>query len=53
MGSSHYSGHHGGDYDKLTFSVSDSNLTGLQVTDVKIKKHISQEEIEKQCRTFD
>ncbi|MEK4485428.1 hypothetical protein MHH81_07445 [Psychrobacillus sp. FSL H8-0484] len=48
-----YSGHHGGDYDKLTFSVSDSNLTGLQVTNVKIKKHISQEEIEKQCRTFD
>lgn len=48
-----YSGHHGGDYDKLTFSVSDSNLTGLQVTNVKIKKHISQEEIEKQCRRFD
>ena len=48
-----YSGHHGGDYDKLTFSVSDSNLTGLQVTNVKIKKHISREEIEKQCRTFD
>lgn len=48
-----YSGHHGGDYDKLTFSVRDSNLTGLQVTNVKIKKHISQEESEKQCRTFD
>ena len=48
-----YSGHHGGDYDKLTFSVSDSNLTGLQVTNVKIKKHISQEESEIQCRTFD
>lgn len=48
-----YSGHHGGDYDKLTFSVKDSNLTGLQVTNVKIKKHISQEESEKQCRTFD
>jgi len=48
-----YSGQHGGDYDKLTFSVSDSNLTGLQVTNVKIKKHISQVEIEKQCRTFD
>lgn len=48
-----YSGHHGGDFDKLTFSVSDSNLTGLQVTNVKIKKHISQEEIEKQCQTFD
>lgn len=48
-----YSGHHDGDYDKLTFSVSDSNLTGLQVTNVKIKKHISQEESEKQCRTFD
>ena len=47
-----YSGHHGGDYDKLTFSVSDSNLTGLQVTNVKIKKHISQEESEIQCRTF-
>jgi len=48
-----YSGHHGGDYEKLTFSISDSNLTGLQVTNVKIKKHISQEESEKQCRTFD
>ena len=48
-----YSGHHGGDFDKLTFSVSDSNLTGLQVTNVQIKKHISQEESEKQCRTFD
>ncbi len=48
-----YSGHHGGDYDKLTFSVSDSNLTGLQVTNVKIKKHISEKEIQKQCRTFD
>lgn len=48
-----YSGHHGGDYDKLTFSVSDSNITGLQVTDVKIKKHVSPEESEKQCRTFD
>lgn len=48
-----YSGHHGGDFDKLTFSVSDSNLTGLQVTNVKIKKHISPEESEKQCRTFD
>ncbi|MEY9970728.1 hypothetical protein ABH966_001092 [Lysinibacillus sp. RC46] len=48
-----YSGHHGGDYDKLTFSVRDSNLTGLQVTNVNIKKHISQEESEKQCRTFD
>lgn len=48
-----YSGHHGGDYDKLTFSVSDSNLTGLQVTNVKIKKHISEEESEKQCRTFE
>lgn len=48
-----YSGHHGGDYDKLTFSVSDSNLTGLQVTNIKIKKNISQEEIEKQCRRFD
>ncbi len=48
-----YSGHHGGDYDKLTFSVRDSNLTGLQVTNVKIKKHISQEEIQKQCLTFE
>lgn len=48
-----YSGHHGGDYDKLTFSISDSNLTGLQVKNVKIKKHISQEEIEKQCQTFE
>lgn len=48
-----YSGHHGSDYDKLTFSISDSNLTGLQVTNVKIKKHISSEEIEKQCRTFE
>jgi len=48
-----YSGHHGGDYDKLTFTISDSNLTGLQVTNVKITKHISQEESEKQCRTFD
>lgn len=48
-----YSGHHGGDYDKLTFSISDSNLTGLRVTDLKIEKHISQEESEKQCRTFD
>lgn len=47
-----YSGHHGGDYDQLTFSISDSNQTGLQVTKVKIKKHISQEEVEKQCRTF-
>lgn len=48
-----YSGHHGGDYDKLTFSVRDSNLTGLQVTNVKIEKHISQEESQKQCQTFD
>jgi hypothetical protein len=48
-----YSGHHGGDYDKLTFSISDSNQTGLQVTNVKIKKHISQEESQKQCQTFD
>ncbi len=48
-----YSGHHGGDYDKLTFSISDSNLTGLKVTNVKIEKHISQEESEDQCRTFD
>lgn len=48
-----YSGHHGGDYDKLTFSVRDSNLEGLQVTHVKIKKHISKEESEIQCRTFD
>ncbi|KAB2331735.1 hypothetical protein [Bacillus mesophilum] len=48
-----YSGHHGGDFDKLTFSVRDSNLTGLQVTNVKVEKHISQEEIEKQCQTFD
>lgn len=48
-----YSGHHGGDYDQLNFSISDSNLSGLQVTNVKIKKHISQEEVEKQCRTFD
>ncbi|GKV55788.1 hypothetical protein NCCP2222_17350 [Sporosarcina sp. NCCP-2222] len=48
-----YSGHHGGDYDKLTFSVSDSNLTGLQITNVNIKKHISQEESLEQCRNFD
>ncbi|WP_251555382.1 hypothetical protein [Neobacillus muris] len=48
-----YSGHHGGNFDKLTFSVSDSNLTGLQVTNVKIDKHISQDEIEKQCQSFD
>jgi len=48
-----YSGHHGGDYDKLTFSVRDSNLEGLKVTNVKIKKHISQEESQKQCRKFD
>ena len=48
-----YSGHHGGDYDKLTFSVKDSNLEELQVTNVKIKKHIPQEESIKQCRTFD
>lgn len=48
-----YSGHHGGDYDKLTFTVSDSNLTGLKVTNVKIEKHILQEESEKQCRNFD
>ncbi|MCH7323929.1 hypothetical protein LZ480_18830 [Solibacillus sp. MA9] len=48
-----YSGHHGGDYNKLTFSVSDSNLTGLQVTNLKIKKHISPEESEIQCRTFE
>lgn len=48
-----YSGHHGGDYNRLTFSVSDSNQTGLQVTNVKIEEHISEEESEKQCRTFD
>jgi hypothetical protein len=48
-----YGGHHGGDFDKLTFSVRDSNLEELQVTNVKIKKHISQEESQKQCRTFD
>jgi hypothetical protein len=48
-----YSGHHGSDYDKLTFSVRDSNLTGLQVTNVKVKKHITQEESRKQCQTFD
>lgn len=48
-----YSGHHGGDYDKLTFTVRDSNLTGLQVADIKIMKHISQEESQNQCRTFD
>jgi hypothetical protein len=48
-----YSGHHGGDFDRLTFSVRDSNLTGLQVTNVKVEKHISQEESEKQCQTFD
>lgn len=48
-----YSGHHDGDYDQLTFSISDSNQTGLQVTNVKIKKHISEEEVKKQCRTFD
>lgn len=48
-----YSGHHGGDFDKLTFSIRDSNLEGLQITNVRIKKHISQEESEKQCRTFD
>ncbi len=24
-----YSGHHGGDYDKLTFSISDSNLSRI------------------------
>lgn len=48
-----YSGHHGGDYNKLTFSVSDSNLTGLQITNIEIKKHISQEEIQKQCQTFE
>ncbi|MCI1593132.1 MULTISPECIES: hypothetical protein [Heyndrickxia] len=49
-----YSGHHdGGDYDKLTFSVRDSNLEGLQVTKVKIKKHIPQAESLKQCREFD
>lgn len=48
-----YSGHHGSDYDKLTFSVRDSNLTGLQVTNLKIKKHISQEESQNQCQTFD
>ncbi|MDH5164449.1 hypothetical protein [Heyndrickxia oleronia] len=48
-----YSGHHGGYYDKLTFSVRDSNLEGLKVTNVKIKKHISQEESQKQCRNLD
>lgn len=48
-----YSGHHGGDFNRLTFSVSDSNQTGLQVTNVKIEEHISDEESEKQCRTFD
>lgn len=48
-----YPGHHGGDTNKLTFSVSDSNRSGLQVTDVKIEKHISREESQKQCRTFD
>ena len=48
-----YSGHHGGDFDKLTFSVRDSNLTGLQVTNIKIEKHISQEASIKQCQKFD
>ncbi|XRG80726.1 hypothetical protein V5E38_10665 [Rossellomorea sp. GAMAL-10_SWC] len=48
-----YSGHHGGDYDKLTFSVRDSNITGLQVTNLKIEKHISQEDSNKQCQKFD
>jgi hypothetical protein len=48
-----YSGHHGGDFDKLIFSVRDSNLEGLQVTNVKVKKHISQDESQKQCQTFD
>ncbi|MFL0584925.1 hypothetical protein ACH0B6_20440, partial [Solibacillus silvestris] len=48
-----YSGHHDGDYDQLTFSIRDSNQTGLQVTNVKIKKHLSEEEVKKQCRTFD
>lgn len=48
-----YSGHHDGDFDRLTFSVKDSNLSELQVTNVKVEKHISQEESEKQCRTFD
>ncbi|MFJ5772207.1 hypothetical protein [Psychrobacillus sp. NPDC093180] len=48
-----YSGHHGGDYSKLTFYVSDSNQTGLQVTNIKIMKHISEEESRKQCQTYD
>jgi hypothetical protein len=48
-----YSGHHGGDFDRLTFSVRDSNLTGLQVTNIKIEKHISEEKSQKQCQTFD
>jgi hypothetical protein len=48
-----YSGHHSGDHDKLTFSVRDSNLEGLQVTNIKIKNHISPEESQKQCQTFD
>ncbi|WP_180955291.1 hypothetical protein [Peribacillus deserti] len=48
-----YSGHHGGDYDKLSFSVRDSNLEGLKVTNVKIEKHISQEESQRQCQEFD
>ncbi|WP_316572093.1 hypothetical protein [Neobacillus sp. YIM B06451] len=48
-----YSGHHGGDFDRLTFSVRDSNLTGLQVTSVKIEKNIQQEVIQKQCQMFD
>ncbi|WP_100333975.1 hypothetical protein [Bacillus alkalisoli] len=48
-----YSGHHGGDFDRLTFSVKDSNLSKLQITKVKVDNHISQEESEKQCQAFD
>ncbi|AGK54315.1 hypothetical protein [Bacillus sp. 1NLA3E] len=48
-----YSGHHDGDFDRLTFSVRDSNLEGLQVTNEKIKKHISDKGSQNQCQTFD
>lgn len=48
-----YSGHHGGDFRKLNFSVKDSDLEGLHISNIKIEKHISDDESEKQCQTFE
>jgi hypothetical protein len=45
-----YSGHHGGPYDKINITLTDTPEYGVKINKVTKQKNISEKESIKQCR---